>query len=155
MNELQVTIVKLKATATIPTYQTRSAAGMDLRACIDEPVVLGSMERMVVPTGLAIELPDGYEAQVRARSGLSIKHGITMVNGVGTVDADYRGEIGVLLINLGAEPFTIEPDMRIAQMVVAKYQSVQWQEGELLGQTARGSKGYGSTGLNAAVDTVS
>lgn len=119
---------------------------MDLSACIDQPVTLGSLERAVIPTGVAIALPPGYEAQVRARSGLSAKHGITMANGVGTIDADYRGEIGCILVNLSAEPFTVEPGMRIAQLVVARHEVVQWEEVESLPETARGEAGYGSTG---------
>ena len=99
----------------------------------------------MIPTGFAIALPDGHEAQIRARSGLSIKHGITMVNGIGTIDADYRGEIGVLLINLGQEPFTIEPGMRIAQMVLSRYERIAWQESEELDETVRGEGGFGST----------
>jgi dUTP pyrophosphatase len=118
---------------------------MDLHACLDESVMLKPMERRMIPTGIAIALPVGYEAQVRARSGLSIKHGITMVNGVGTIDADYRGEIGVLVINLGTENFTIEPDMRIAQLVIAKYETASWQESDSLDETVRGEGGFGST----------
>ena len=138
-------IRKLKENAILPQYQTAQAAGMDLHACLDEPVTLAPMERRMIPTGLAIALPDGYEAQIRARSGLSIKHGVTMVNGIGTIDADYRGEIGVLVINVGAEAFTIEPDMRIAQMVVARYDRVLWEEVDELDDTARGEGGFGST----------
>jgi len=142
---MNIAIKKLKPNAILPQYQTAQAAGMDLHACVDEPVTLAPMERRMIPTGLAIALPDGYEAQIRARSGLAIKHGITMVNGIGTVDADYRGEIGVLVINLGAESFTIEPAMRIAQMVVASYETAAWQEVEELDETARGTGGFGST----------
>lgn len=142
---MDVTIKKLKETAILPTYQTAQAAGMDLHACLDEPVTLAPMERRMIPTGLAIALPEGYEAQIRARSGMSIKHGITMVNGIGTVDADYRGEIGVLVINLGQEAFTIEPSMRIAQMVIAKYEKITWQQSDELDETVRGAGGFGST----------
>ena len=130
----------------MPQYQTTGAAGADIHACIDEPVTMQPMERRMVPTGLAMAIPEGYEVQIRARSGLSIKHGITMVNGVGTIDADYRGEVGVLLINLGQEAFTIEPGMRIAQMVVAKYETVEWDVVTELDETERGAGGYGSTG---------
>lgn len=119
---------------------------MDLHACIDEPITLAPLERRMIPTGFAIAVPEGYEAQIRARSGLSLKQGITTVNGVGTVDADYRGEVGVLLVNLGQEPFEIEPDMRIAQMVIAQYQRADWQEVQKLGITERGTGGFGSTG---------
>ncbi len=142
---MKVEIKKLKQNAILPEYQTAQAAGMDLHACLDEPVTLAPMERRMIPTGLAIALPEGYEAQIRARSGLSIKHGITMVNGVGTVDADYRGEIGVLVINLGTESFTIEPDMRLAQMVINRYETITWQATDELSETARGEGGFGST----------
>lgn len=142
---MKVQIKKLRESAILPEYQTAQAAGMDLHACLDESVTLEPMERRMIPTGLAIALPDGYEAQIRARSGMSIKHGITMVNGVGTVDADYRGEIGVLVINLGTKSFTIEPGMRIAQMVIAKYETVSWQEENALDETDRGAGGFGST----------
>lgn len=118
---------------------------MDLHACIDEPITLQPMERRMIPTGIAIALPVGYEAQIRARSGLSIKHGLTMVNGIGTIDADYRGEVGALVINLGTEPFTVEPDMRIVQMVVAKHERVSWQESGSLNETERGEGAFGST----------
>ena len=144
---MKIAITKLQEHALLPDYQTAGAAGMDLHACVDAPVVLQPMERRMVPTGIAIGLPDGYEAQIRARSGLSIKYGITTVNGVGTVDADYRGEIGVLLVNLGVEVFTIEPGMRIAQLVIARYERAEWQEVEALDQTARGEGGFGSTGV--------
>jgi len=142
---MKIKILKLKDTAILPQYQTAQAAGMDLHACLDKAVTLAPMERQIIPTGLAIALPDGYEAQIRARSGLAIKHGITMVNGIGTVDADYRGEIGVLVINLGTESFTIEPDMRIAQMVVTRYETAVWQAVDELSETARGEGGFGST----------
>lgn len=119
---------------------------MDLHACIETPVTLGSLERTVIPTGLAISLPHGYEAQIRARSGLSLKHGITPANGIGTMDADYRGEVGVILVNLSKEPFEITPDMRVAQMVIARYETAEWEEVEQLDETERGEGGYGSTG---------
>ncbi|MBI3889254.1 dUTP diphosphatase [Candidatus Saccharibacteria bacterium] len=143
---MKIEIIRLKDTATLPTYQTDGAAGMDIRACLQEPVTLQPMERRMIPAGFAIALPDGYEAQIRARSGLSIKHGITMVNGVGTIDADYRGEVGVLLINLGQEPFEITPDLRIAQLVIARYERAEWTEVKQLSETMRGSGGFGSTG---------
>jgi len=142
---VNIAIKKLKPTARVPAYQTAQAAGMDLHACVDTPVTLLPMERQLIPTGFAIALPSGYEAQIRARSGLSIKHGITMVNGVGTIDADYRGEVGVLVINLGAEAFVIEPDMRIAQMVIARYEQAVMQEVDELDETVRGEGGFGST----------
>lgn len=142
---MNIGIRKLKPGAILPEYQTAQAAGMDVHACLDEPVTLQPMERRMVPTGLAIALPVGYEAQLRARSGMSIKHGITMVNGVGTIDADYRGEIGALVINLGQEPFVIEPDMRIAQMVIARYETAEWELTDTLDETNRGAGGFGST----------
>lgn len=143
---MDVQIIKLHPDAVLPSYQTDGAAGMDLYARLDAPVTLASGERQLIPTGLAVALPIGYEAQVRARSGLSIKHGITMVNGVGTIDADYRGEVGALVVNLGQEPFVIEPGLRIAQLVVARYERVRWQLADELDETVRGTGGFGSTG---------
>ena len=130
----------------IPKYETEQSAGMDLTAAIDEPFILGPGKRTLVPTGLAMALPAGYEAQVRPRSGLAAKHGITVLNTPGTVDADYRGEIKVILINLGEESFTIERGMRVAQMVIAKHETVAWNITEDLEETARGAGGFGSTG---------
>ncbi len=143
---IKVKIKKLNDKAALPEYQSEHASGMDLCACLDEPRALQPMERAIIPTGLAIELPPGFEAQIRARSGLSSKHGIAMANGVGTIDADYRGEVGVLAINLSEEPFVIEPGMRIAQMIIARYERVELQETKELGSTKRGETGYGSTG---------
>lgn len=143
---MDVQITRLHPDAVLPSYQTDGAAGMDLHARLDAPVTLAPGERRLIPTGLAIALPVGYEAQVRARSGLSIKHGITMVNGVGTIDADYRGEVGALVINLGQEPFVIEPGLRIAQLVITRYERVQWQVADELDETVRGTGGFGSTG---------
>lgn len=131
-----------------PEYATSQSAGVDLRASIDEPVVLSSLERAMVPTGIYIELPDGYEAQIRPRSGLAAKHGISIVNAPGTIDADYRGEIKVVLVNLSKEDFVINPGERIAQMVVAKYEKVVWKEVETLSESERGAGGFGSTGKN-------
>lgn len=119
---------------------------MDLKANIEEPVTLGPLERAMIPTGLFIALPDGTEAQVRPRSGLAAKHGISVLNSPGTIDADYRGEIKVILVNLSNEPFVINPGERIAQMVVARYEKVEWNEVEVLDETERGSGGFGSTG---------
>lgn len=130
----------------LPQYETLGSAGMDLRAHIEAPATLQPLERVLVPTGLFIELPVGYEAQVRPRSGLSIKKGLTLVNSPGTIDSDYRGEIKVALINLSNEPQTIAQGERIAQMVVARYERVVWSEVETLGETARGTGGFGSTG---------
>lgn len=141
-----IAITKLRDNAKLPEYQTAHSAAMDLSACIDEPIVLGSLERAIVPTGLALAVPEGYEAQVRARSGLSAKHGIALANGVGTIDADYRGELGVILVNLSKEEFTIEPGMRIAQLLVAKVERIEWQLVDELDETERGEGGYGSTG---------
>lgn len=131
---------------TLPTYATDSSAGMDLTAALEEAIELASGERMLIPTGLSMALPAGYEAQVRPRSGLALKHGITVLNTPGTIDADYRGEIGVILINLGQEPFTIERGMRIAQMVIARHEKVAWEVVEDLDDTSRGAGGFGSTG---------
>lgn len=142
---MNIQIKKVKPNAILPQYQTAQAAGMDVHACIDEPITLQPMERILIPTGIAVALPAGYEAQLRARSGMSIKHGITMVNGIGTIDADYRGEIGALVINLGQDAFTIENGMRIAQLVIAKYESAAWQLVDELDVTERGSGGFGST----------
>ncbi len=130
----------------VPAYETSGSAGMDLKAILDEPIVLNPGERMLVPTGLYIELPVGYEAQVRARSGLAIKHGITLINAIGTIDSDYRGELKVPLVNLGQEPFEIKNGERIAQMVVAKYEQVQWKVVDELSETERGEGGFGHTG---------
>jgi len=130
-----------------PAYATESSAGMDLRAAIDEPIVLAPLGRAMVPTGLYIELPQGYEAQIRPRSGLAAKHGISIVNSPGTVDADYRGEIRVILVNLSGEPFTVTRGERIAQMVVARFEQVQWEEVEELSSSERGTGGFGSTGV--------
>lgn len=143
---MKMNVVKLRPNAILPVYQTAGAAGADLHACIDESIVLQPMERTVIPTGLAMAIPEGYEVQIRARSGMSIKHGIAMVNGIGTIDADYRGEVGALVINLGNEAFTIEPNMRIAQMVIARYEVTDWNEVESLDATERGAGGYGSSG---------
>ncbi len=145
---MKISIQKVKESAIIPKYQTEGSAGMDLHACIDEAVVLEPGEHRLVPTGIAIALPNGYEAQVRARSGLAHKHGISLVNGIGTVDADYRGEIGVLIINHGSEDFVIEPQMRIAQLVIAQYEKIVWSEKASLKETVRGAGGFGSTELS-------
>lgn len=130
----------------LPAYATDLSAGMDLRADLKEPLVLGTLERAMVPTGLHIELPAGFEAQVRPRSGLAAKHGISIVNAPGTIDADYRGEIKVVLVNLSNEPFTVNPGERIAQMVVARHEKVEWEPVDTLEESVRGSGGFGSTG---------
>ena len=130
----------------LPAYATAQSAGMDLRADLPEPLTLGPLERAMIPTGLHIELPAGFEAQIRPRSGLAAKHGISIVNAPGTVDADYRGEIKVILVNLSNEPFAIAPGERIAQMVVARHETVEWEPVETLEESERGSGGFGSTG---------
>jgi dUTP pyrophosphatase len=137
-----------KSKNSLPAYETMHAAGMDLRADVAETVTLAPMERKLVPTGLHIELPEGFEAQIRPRSGLAFKFGIGIVNSPGTIDADYRGEIKVLLINFSTEVFEINTGDRIAQMVVAKHEKVDWEEVEVLNETSRGVGGYGHTGVS-------
>lgn len=131
----------------LPAYATPESAGMDLRANITEPIVLHPLERRIIPTGLYIALPPGYEAQVRPRSGLAFKHGITVLNSPGTIDSDYRGELGVLLVNLSNEDFTVEAGERIAQMVIARHEQGEFVEVEELDDTERGAGGYGHTGV--------
>lgn len=145
---MNIRVKKLRSTAILPEYQTAHAAAMDIHACLEAAMTLEPMQRAMIPTGLAFELPEGSEMQIRARSGLSIKHGLTLVNGVGTIDADYRGELGVLVINLGQEPFVIEPDMRIAQALVSRYERVALEEVTELSETVRGEGGFGSTGFD-------
>lgn len=130
----------------LPQYATPLSAGMDLRANLDAPVTLKPLQRCLIPTGLYIALPDGYEAQIRPRSGLALKKGITLLNTPGTIDADYRGEIGVILVNLSAEDFVVEDGERIAQMVIARYEKAEWTEVEILDETERGAGGFGHTG---------
>lgn len=143
---MNIAVKKLSGKASLPAYQTAHSAGMDLVACIDQPVALPPHGRAVIPTGIAIALPEGYEAQIRGRSGLAAKYGVMPANGVGTIDADYRGEVGVILLNTSEEPFTVEPDMRVAQLVIAKYERAEWHEVDDLDETARGAGGFGSTG---------
>ncbi len=131
----------------LPSYQTGSSAGMDLRANLETSVVLKPLQRALIPTGLYLEIPVGYEAQIRPRSGLAYKFGVSIVNSPGTIDADYRGELKVLLVNLSDQDFTVEDGERIAQMVVAKHETVEWQEATELSETERGAGGYGSTGV--------
>ena len=140
-----VKIVNKSAWPT-PAYATVNSAGMDLKANITEPVTLGPLERALIPTGLYIALPEGTEAQVRPRSGLAAKHGISVLNSPGTIDADYRGEVKVILVNLSNGPFVVNPGKRIAQMVVARYEKVEWDEVDVLDETDRGEGGFGSTG---------
>lgn len=136
-----------KSKHSLPQYATSSSAGMDLRANLDNPIVLKPLQRCLVPTGLYIALPEGFEAQIRPRSGLALKKGITLLNTPGTIDADYRGEIGVIVINLSAEDFIIEDGERIAQMVITRYEQAEWQEVEVLEDTERGAGGFGHTGV--------
>lgn len=136
-----------KSSNPCPTYATPLSAGMDVRANIEEPITLAPLQRVLVPTGLCIALPEGYECQARPRSGLAVKHGITVLNSPGTIDADYRGELKTLLVNLSDTPFVIEPGERIAQLVVAKHEHVEWEEVEVLDETERGEGGFGSTGV--------
>ena len=130
----------------LPEYQTAYSAGLDLRADLENPILLAPLERKLIGTGLFMELPEGYEAQIRPRSGLAYKHGITVLNSPGTIDADYRGEIKVLLVNLSQEPFSVQDGERIAQMVIARHEQINWEESLDLTQTERGAGGYGSTG---------
>lgn len=139
-------IERLEHNRILPEYKTEGAAGMDLSAAITEPVVLKPLERALIPTGLKIELEHGYEAQIRPRSGLSIKHGITLINCVGTIDEDYRGEVCIPVVNLSNETYTIQPDERIAQMIIARVEQAEIQVETQLTTTARGSGGFGSTG---------
>ena len=136
-----------KSSNPCPTYATPLSAGMDVRANIEEPITLAPLQGVLVPTGLYIALPEGYECQARPRSGLAVKHGITVLNSPGTIDADYRGELKTLLVNLSDTPFVIEPGERIAQLVVAKHEHVEWEEVEVLDETERGEGGFGSTGV--------
>ncbi|MBO5856056.1 MAG: dUTP diphosphatase [Alistipes sp.] len=143
---MKVKIVN-KSSFDTPFYATERSAGMDIKANIEEPIVLRPLQRAMVPTGLYIALPEGTEAQIRPRSGLAAKHGITVLNTPGTIDADYRGEIKVILVNLSNDDFTINPGERIAQMVVARYEKVEWDSVEVLDETERGTGGFGSTGI--------
>lgn len=142
---MQVKIIN-KSNNTLPNYETIGSAGMDIRANIDAPIMLNPLERTLVPTGLYMELPIGYEAQIRPRSGLAAKKGLSVPNAPGTIDSDYRGEIKVILINLSNQVQVIEPAERIAQMVIAKYEQITWQQVEALSETIRGEGGFGSTG---------
>ena len=148
VDKLSMTKVKIvnRSGRPVPAYATPLSAGMDLRAALEAPVTLRPLERTLVPTGLFIALPAGYEAQVRPRSGLAAKHGITVLNTPGTIDADYRGEIKVILVNLSDTPFEIVPGERIAQLVVARHERVEWEETDSLDETERGAGGFGSTG---------
>ncbi|MCD8292469.1 MAG: dUTP diphosphatase [Prevotellaceae bacterium] len=143
---MQIPVIN-KSKHPLPAYETALSAGMDLRANLDEAVTLAPMQRCLIPTGLYIALPPGYEAQVRPRSGLAIKKGVTVLNAPGTIDADYRGEIGIILINLSGEPFVIQDGERVAQMVIARHEHAAWQETLSLEETDRGGGGFGHTGV--------
>lgn len=145
MNKHKVKIVN-RSNNPLPSYSTSQSAGMDLRASLNEPVTLQPLERRLIPTGVYIELPVGYECQIRPRSGLALKRGLTVLNTPGTIDADYRGEVGVILVNLSAEPQVIENGERICQMVVARHETVEWEPVETLDETERGAGGFGHTG---------
>jgi dUTP pyrophosphatase len=142
---MQIRIVN-KSIHPLPAYETNASAGMDLRANLSEPVILKSLERALIPTGLYIELPIGFEAQIRPRSGLAAKSGITILNSPGTIDADYRGEIKIIIVNLSAEIFTVNSGDRIAQMIISKHEKAEWIETEVLNESERGSGGFGHTG---------
>lgn len=147
MERLKIKIIN-RSPFELPTYETFSAAGMDVRANLTEPVVLQPLERRLIPTGLSMQLPHGYECQLRPRSGLALKHGISLVNTPGTVDADYRGEIGIILINLSNEPFEVKPGERICQMVIKEYVRAEWELVDRLDETKRGEGAFGHTGTN-------
>lgn len=146
LTNMKVQIIN-RSKHALPSYATPLSAGMDLRANLEEPITLQPLQRCLVPTGLFIALPEGYEAQVRPRSGLAIKKGVTVLNSPGTVDADYRGEVCVVLVNLSSEPFVIEDGERVAQMIVAKHERVDWEPVEVLSDTERGAGGFGHTGV--------
>lgn len=146
MEKITVNIIN-NSVNPLPAYETSGSAGMDLRASLDQPMVLEPLQRAMVPTGIHIALPEGYECQIRPRSGLAAKHGITVLNSPGTIDADYRGEIKVILVNLSNEPFTINPGERVCQMVISRYSRAEWVEVETLDETERGSGGFGHTGV--------
>jgi dUTP pyrophosphatase len=152
MNDIKVQIKTLPnyEGLPLPEYGTEHAAGMDLHAAIYEPITLQPLQRELIPAGISIAIPEGYELQIRGRSGMAKKHGIGLANGVGTIDADYRGEIGALIINLSNEAFTVERGMRIAQCVLNKFEKIQWEAVPELNETARGAGGFGSTGIKVA-----
>ena len=145
MDKVKVKIIN-KSSNALPEYATPLSAGMDLRANISESIIIQPLERRLIPTGIFLQLPEGYECQIRPRSGLALKHGITVLNSPGTIDADYRGEVCVILANMSSQPFTIEKGERICQMVVARHASVDWEEVDVLDETERGAGGFGHTG---------
>ncbi len=146
MEEISVPVQVVRPGASLPCYMTAFAAGMDLFAALDAPLVLAPGERSLIPTGIALAIPPGYEGQIRPRSGLALRHGLSMVNAPGTIDADYRGEIGIILINHGSEPVTIEPDSRIAQLIFSRVQRAVLRQVDTLDATERGEGGFGHTG---------
>lgn len=146
MKELKIKIKKLSENAEVPKYETMNASGLDLKANIKSPRKIMPLERVLIPSGISIEVPEGFEAQIRPRSGLSFKHGITLINCVGTIDADYRGEILIPVVNLSNEPYEIQPQERVCQMVISKVEHVQIELVEEISETTRGSGGFGSTG---------
>jgi dUTP pyrophosphatase len=150
MLDVRVSTLPHFAGLELPAYATAGSAGLDLQAAVDAPVVIAPLQRALIPTGLCIAVPEGFEAQVRPRSGLALKHGLIVPNGPGTIDSDYRGEVKVILANIGAEPVTIERGMRVAQLIVAKYERIAWQAVASLDETKRGAGGFGSTGAKAA-----
>lgn len=147
MERIKVKIIN-NSSNPLPAYETPSSAGMDVRARLESPVTLKPLQRALIPTGLRIQLPQGYECQVRPRSGLALKHGISLVNTPGTIDADYRGEIGIIVINLSDEPYTITNGERIAQLVIKEYVNVTWEQVDRIDETTRGDGGFGHTGVN-------
>lgn len=147
MESLKVKIIN-KSHHQLPTYETHGSSGMDVRAFLKHPIVLQPMERVLVPTGLYLQLPQGYECQIRPRSGLALKHGITILNSPGTVDSDYRGEVGIIVANMSKEPFVINDGERICQMVIARYERISWEQVDHIDETVRGDGGFGHTGTN-------
>lgn len=145
MDKIIVKVIKADGVA-LPKYETPGSAGMDVRANIKEPITLGSLDRVLIPLGIRLEIPEGYEVQVRPRSGLALKHGLGMANSIGTIDSDYRGEIGAIIVNLSKEPYTIQPQERIGQIVLSKVSQIEWEVAEKLSESERGSGGFGSTG---------
>ena len=146
MKKVKVKVVKLADNLVLPKYETIGSAGMDVRANISEPLILGPLERKLIPLGIKIEIPEGYEVQVRPRSGLALKYGIGMANSIGTIDSDYRGEIGTILINLSKDEYVVQPQERIGQIILNKVEKIEWEVVESLDETERGSGGFGHTG---------
>ncbi len=144
---MKILFKRLNPSAVVPVYQTPGSAAADVSACLDKSISIGPGERIAIPTGIAFQIPVGYEIQVRARSGLSLKHGICLANGVGTIDSDYRGELSVILVNLSDVPFVVTPGMRVAQIVLARYEHFKFEAVESLDETKRGKAGFGSTGI--------